>query len=91
MYIDFKITTWERIEIPEEHKEKVLKAIKNKEITSTNDMFDKFSNDFQISLEDLSEVDEQMTPEENNGCSTIEVYGEKTDIKTIWDNSIDCS
>jgi hypothetical protein len=71
MDFDFKITTWERITVPEEHEQKILEKIKSGEITTSNDIFDLFE-DSQMNI--LSEVEEQMSVEENGGCSTIEVF-----------------
>ena len=72
MYIDFKITTWERIHIEDESlKDKIVTALKSGEITSADDVyeFDKDAN-----REPLYGVEEQMTVEENGGFSTIEAY-----------------
>ena len=71
MHVDFKITTWERVEVPKEHEEEILSKIKDGTITSANDMFDHLDD---ITCEKLTDVDEQMTPQENGGCSTVEVW-----------------
>lgn len=72
MYIDFKITTWERVHIGDESlKDRIVAALKSGEITSANDVF---ALDKDADREILYDVEEQMTVEENGGCSTIEAY-----------------
>jgi len=72
MYIDFKITTWERVHIEDESlKDKIVAALKSGEIASSNDVF-KF--DMVADIETLYDSESQMTVEENGGFSTIEAY-----------------
>lgn len=83
MQIDFKITTWERITVPQELQEAVTKAISSEEITCTDDLIEMFGDDcFNEGI--LSDVSQQMTIEENDGNATIEVLNDKGD--TIFDN-----
>ena len=84
MHVDFKITTWERVEIPEDNKAEVLEAIKSGKVSTANDIFDQFPN-LDISCNKMDDVDEQMSPEENGGSSTIEVFEEKG-ADDIWSN-----
>lgn len=79
MYIDFKITTWERVYVPDEQKDNVLELLKNKTIESSNDMYNELDAE-QLSLEKLDEVEEQMTVEENGGMSTIEAFEDDGEI-----------
>lgn len=72
MYIDFKITTWERVHIEDEFlKDRIVAALKGGEITSANDVF---ALDENAGHEVLDEAESQMTVEENGGYSTIEAY-----------------
>jgi hypothetical protein len=81
MNFDFKITTWERVTVPEVHEEKILEGIKKGEITSANDIFNILNEaDYTI----IPEVEEQMTVEENGGSSTIEVMNDDGDL--VWGN-----
>jgi len=75
MKFDFKITTWERVTVREENEEEVLQAIKNGKIESANDIYDFLADkeNINIECEILTEVDEQMSVEDNGGASTIEV------------------
>jgi hypothetical protein len=83
MQIDFKITTWERISVPQELQEAVTKAIANEEITCADDLIEMFGDDcFNEGI--LSDVSQQMTIEENDHNATIEVINDKGD--TIFDN-----
>jgi hypothetical protein len=83
MQIDFKITTWERISVPQELQEAVTKAIANEEITCADDLIEMFGDDcFNEGI--LSDVSQQMTIEENDDNATIEVINDKGD--TIFDN-----
>jgi hypothetical protein len=75
MYIDFKITTWERIHIEDESiKDKIVTALKSGKITSADDVYEL---DKDANRELLYDVEEQMTIEENDGFSTIEAYDEE--------------
>ena len=83
MQVDFKITTWERITIPQELQEAVTKGILNEEITCSDDLIEMFGDDcFNEGI--LSDVSQQMTIEENDHYPTIEVINDKGD--TIFDN-----
>lgn len=84
MHVDFKITTWERVEIPENHEGEILEAIKSGKVKTANDIFDQFPS-LDISCNKIHDVDEQMTPEENGGSSTIEVF-EENGADDIWSN-----
>lgn len=78
MYIDFKITTWERIYIEDESLEgKIIAALKSGEITSANDVFEFDEN---ADREILDDVDSQMSIYDNDGFSTIIAYNDKDTI-----------
>lgn len=81
MHVDFKITTWERINVPEEKEEEVLKLMQSGEIETGADLADYLGG---CDIEHLLEVDEYMTPEENGGFSTIELYQNN---EMTWQNT----
>ena len=84
MYIDFKITTWERIHIEDESlKDKIVAALKSGEITSADDVYEL---DKDANRELLYDVEEQMTVEDNDGFSTIEAYEEEGTL--LYQNGI---
>jgi hypothetical protein len=89
MHIDFKITTWERVEIPEEREEEVLAKIKSGEVECSNDLWDMDMN-MDLTYETLDDCSVQMTPKENSLASTIEVFEHKgPDNVMVWDNAIE--
>ena len=80
MQFDFKITTWERIEVSEEFEQEVLDGIKDGSITNGNGVFNVDEN---AECNTIDEVEEYMSLEDNGGASTIEVL---EDGKTIYEN-----
>lgn len=79
MYIDFKITTWERAKIHgKEDEELVLEALKKNEIKTEGDIANLGLE--VVEYETLTDVSEYMTAEENNGFATIEVYDNKDKV-----------
>lgn len=84
MYVDFKITCWERVSIPEERKEEIIEKIKNGTISTANDLFEEYED--EVHLEGvIAETEEYMIPEENDGQATIEI-GEKGE-ETFFTNA----
>lgn len=75
MYIDFKITQWERVRIPDEIGADIPLKVRKGEITCAGDIFKQY-NDGDFFFEPISDTDEQMEVSENGGSPTIEVYGE---------------
>ena len=78
MYIDFKITNWERIDIPKGYESKVKELIEKGYITCGDDLYDWFRDNNEEAYLNLScqnlDCNTQMTLEENSGESTIEAY-----------------
>ena len=79
MYIDFKVTMWKRIYVPKDKEDKVKELIKKGYITDGDDLYQWFTDNFETGTQDivnetLYDTAEQMTPEENNGSSTIEAF-----------------
>lgn len=82
MYIDYKVTIWKRIHFNENtDPKKVIQAL---EEGGLDDVFDEELG--FVEQEILYETEEKMIPEENDGCSTIEVY---EDSKIIYKNGGD--
>jgi hypothetical protein len=95
MHIDFKITTWERVEIPKGMEREIFSKIEDGTISSANGLFSFTPTDgsgyLDLTCEKLEDTDEQMTPEENGGCSTIEVWEQVTvkdnkPMQCTWQN-----
>lgn len=77
MNVDFKITAWERVSIPDNRKEEVLKALKDGTISTANDLIDflekKNETDYQYEGM-VVESENQLSLELNEGFSTIEAF-----------------
>jgi hypothetical protein len=88
MHIDFKITGWERVEIPEEMEEEVLSKIKDGTITTANDIFalPNANPDGSLRCDMLPDVTESMSVEENGGASTIEAFADNQSGDLIFKN-----
>jgi hypothetical protein len=83
MHVDFKITTWERCEIPDlnpEELEQLKDKIKDGDITCWEDLESELGR--VDNTEIILEVEEYMTPEENGGCPTVELYVNKGESAT---------
>lgn len=86
MYINYKVTVWKRIHFNEDTNPK--KVIQVLEEYGLGNVFDEKLG--FIEQETLFETEEDMTPEENEGGSTIEVYTEeKFEDNLIWSNGKD--
>lgn len=80
MKFDFKVETWERVLVDEKYEDIVLQGIKDGTIKCSDDIFNiEGVNAELVSLN--SDCIKQMTIEENNGFSTIEVLN---GIDTIY-------
>ena len=81
MKIDFKIITWESLDVETKHGAVILEKIKNGELETSNDVIEfiaELDNDSSTSCEvDLYST--QMTLKENNGRSTIVIYTKDCD------------
>jgi len=73
-YVDFKITVWERVYFDDADIEKVAEKIKNGIVTSSEDMFTEFEDRVAHDSEVLLETSEQMSVEENDNQSTVELF-----------------
>lgn len=88
MYIDFKVTMWERIYVPKDQEQKVKELVKKGHITNGDDVYQWFADNDEEQVqnlvnETLYDTSEQMTPEENGGSSTLEAF---IDGKIIYQN-----
>lgn len=84
---DFKITTWERVTVfDDEVAEKILQQIKDGNIECSDDIYNSSAVEETGDLETemIFGVSEQMTLEENDGASTIEVLNDEG--RTIYEN-----
>ena len=82
MQVDFKISVWERVEVPEEKKEMVLKALKNGEVSTANELLELIDDATYFGK--MDDTEEDLTPADNNDNPTIDVLNENGE--TIWQN-----
>lgn len=87
-YLDFKVTSWKRIHIPDEKVEEVIQKLKEGDCDAPYDLLDEAENgDFYIDSCGIDlECEEPMTVEENGGGSTQELFNTKGEI--IYKNGI---
>ena len=84
MFIDYKTTVWERFEIEDEHKDSLLEFLKESPEASAMDIWNWYAdNGGDPHCETLEGTSAEMSPEENDGCPTIEIL---CDDKTIYQN-----
>lgn len=83
MYIDYKVTVWKRVYFDEDTDSK--KVIQVLEEDGLGYVFDEELG--FVEQETLFETEDDMTPEENGGYATIEVY-ENNNLAgdLIWSN-----
>jgi hypothetical protein len=81
-YVDYKATIWGRMTFSDDaDMNKVIEKLNSGHLPA------ELSDDAELKFETfhfLDDTEEYITPEENNGCHTIEVYDD--DYKMIWDN-----
>jgi hypothetical protein len=81
-HVDFKITTWERVSVPDDQLESIIEQIKSGEITNSSDLICECEDaTFEGTIDDTQE---QMTPSENDGQCTIDVFNDSGD--SIFNN-----
>jgi hypothetical protein len=72
--INFKVTTWEVLQIPDELVDIFKQGIENGTITSSGDLYDMPElEDVDLDLEFTDDGPDQLSVEENNGEFTIEL------------------
>ena len=88
MYIDYKTTIWQRININVEDADidEIIAIVKDHQ--TPNDIFDVLGDRYNfdyIQNEILYDTDEFMSIEDNEGCSTVEVYDDENRI--VFENA----
>jgi hypothetical protein len=87
IHIDSKITVWDRFSIADEHEESLLEFLHNNPMATASDIL-QWASDSGIDGEHstLIETGAEMTPEENDGASTIEVIRDPQE-NLLWENA----
>jgi len=82
MYVDFKISTWERMQIPEDEETKIQDGLLTGNFTSGDDVYNALGDCNVEFIEGMPSV--QMTISENEGECTIELFNNNNE--RIWNN-----
>lgn len=79
-YVDRKCTVWERefFSISADTKDDAIK-----EVISTIENGDEFNDNY---VEEILEIIEYLSPIQNKGFSTVEVYENNENGNLIWEN-----
>jgi hypothetical protein len=81
MQIDYKITTWERFEIDDEHREAVESFLKDNPKADAMDIFNwACDNGIDPDIQRLDHAEELVMPEDNDGQATLEILVNDTQI-----------
>jgi hypothetical protein len=90
MYVDFKLTLWERVWIPEEMELEVKELVENGDIKTAHDIFElhKTYDDIpEPTAKYLDESEEYADVDTNNGHSTIEILDDNKE--TLFRNGME--
>ena len=83
-HLDFKITSWKRLAIPDDKVEEVIKRLKESDCDEVYDLTD-IEGVYFVQDGPDAECEEPMIPSENLGSATQEIYDSNGDI--IYHNS----
>lgn len=91
MYFDFKMTVWERVEVPEEFEKVIAEKIRTGEILTTDDVYNevqKLNPALEASHVVIDDTECYMNPENNNNDPTIEIMDQdnKGFYNSVWNN-----
>ena len=75
MNVDFKITAWERVSIPEGKEDEVLKLIKEGRIQTATDLIDHLDESMDSAIYEgiIDETVETMSIIENDNQATLDI------------------
>jgi hypothetical protein len=74
MHIDYKITTWERFEIDDEHREALESFLKDNPKADAMNIYNwACDNDIDPYVEKIEGTDKLMFPEDNDNQATLEI------------------
>ena len=91
MEIHYKCTTWCKLKFDGDvKKEDIIKKLKEGYLPLELGYADVVPNLENCEWEAINDTEEYLTPEENDGYSTIELMEETEEgwLESIWDNSI---
>lgn len=70
MYVDFKVTTWERVEISDNDIEAVKEMLESGEVETANELMEAIDGTYEGVI---PEMDSMVSVEANGGWATIEM------------------
>ena len=83
-HLDFKVTCWKRLAVPDDKVEEVIKRLKESDCDEVYDLQD-IDGVYFVQDGPDAECEEPMIPAENMGSATQELYNSEGDI--IYHNS----
>ena len=83
-HLDFKVTCWKRLAIPDDKVEEVIKRLKESDCDEVYDIQD-IEGVYFINSNPNEECEEPMIPHENGGSATQELYNSEGVV--IYHNS----
>ena len=86
MYVDVKVTVWQRIKLNEDEDVSAKDVIEMLELYEPWLEFLWDEKKFSIDWDTITDTEEYLPAEENGGCSTVELYDDEG--KLLWDNQI---
>lgn len=78
-HLDFKITSWKRVFVPDDKIEETIKLLKEGGCDTPYDLMD-LEGYYDSPTDGDQACEEPMLPNENEGYSTQELYSENGDI-----------
>jgi hypothetical protein len=85
MYVDVKLTVWQRIQLNEDENVSVKELIELLDKYGPSGLWDDEKERYSPEWENILDTEEYMTVEENDKQSTIELYNNYNEL--IWENS----
>ena len=82
-YLDFKVTSWKRIHVPDELIEEVKIKLSNGDVDTPYDLLEE-KGYYSLDMGVDEQCEEPMTVEENDGACTQEIFTD--DGERIWSN-----
>lgn len=80
MYVDFKITLWERIKIPQEIEVEFKNKVLSGQIKSPVDAFIHFGDQLNPDYETLIDTVQMVKLENNEGEATIQLFDKRHNL-----------
>lgn len=84
MYVDVKVTVWQRIKLNEDEDVSAKDVIEMLKLHEPWLGFLQDEKKFSIDWDTITDTEEYMTAGDNSGYSTVELYDD--DGKLLWDN-----